>query len=103
MAAREWLSEQHGVQLGTLGVTLTKKLARVSGGNIDLKFNEPGALVPALQLLDAVSNASVDAGWSSTGLYTGKDIAFAIYSAVPFGPDIGEYLAWIYYGGGIQL
>ena len=91
------------VQLGTLGVTLSKKLALVSGGNIELRFNEPGALVPALQLFDAVSNGSVDAGWSSTGLYTGKDIAFAIYSAVPFGPEVGEFLAWMYYGGGLQL
>jgi TRAP-type mannitol/chloroaromatic compound transport system substrate-binding protein len=91
------------VQLGTLGVTLTRKLTRVSGGNIQLRFNEPGALVPALQLFDAVSNGSVDAGWSSTGLYTGKDIAFAIFSAVPFGPEVGEYLAWMYYGGGLQI
>ena len=91
------------VQLGTLGVSLSKKMALVSGGNIELRFNEPGALVPALQLFDAVSSGAVDAGWSSTGLYTGKDIAFAIYSAVPFGPEVGEFLAWMYYGGGLQL
>jgi TRAP-type mannitol/chloroaromatic compound transport system substrate-binding protein len=91
------------LQLGTLGVTLTKKVARVSGGTFEIKFNEPGALVPALQLFDAVSNGSIDAGWSSMGLYTGKDIAFAIFSAVPFGPEAGEYLAWLYYGGGLQI
>lgn len=91
------------VQLGTLGVTVTKKLHRVSGGNIDVKFNEPGALVPALQIFDAVSNGSVDVAWSSTGLYTGKDIAFAFFSAVPFGPEVGEYLAWLYYGGGLAI
>jgi TRAP-type mannitol/chloroaromatic compound transport system substrate-binding protein len=91
------------VQLGTLGVSLSKKLARVSGGNVQLKFNEPGALVPALQVFDAVSNGSVAAGWSSTGLYTGKDVAFAFYSAVPFGPEAGEFLAWMYHGGGLQL
>ncbi len=91
------------IQLGTLGVTVTKKLNRVSGGNIDIKFNEPGALVPALQIFDAVSSGSIDVAWSSTGLYTGKDIAFAFFSAVPFGPEVGEYLAWIYYGGGLQI
>ena len=91
------------IQLGTMGVTLTKKLHRVSGGNIDIKFNEPGAIVPALQIFDAVSNGSVEVAWSSAGLYTGKDIAFAMFSAVPFGPEVGEYLAWLYYGGGLQL
>jgi TRAP-type mannitol/chloroaromatic compound transport system substrate-binding protein len=90
-------------QLGTMGLTVTRKLHRVSGGNIDIKFNEPGAIVPALQIFDAVSNGSVEVAWSSAGLYTGKDIAFAIYSAVPFGPETGEYLAWLYYGGGLQL
>ncbi|MFZ0850833.1 MAG: TRAP transporter substrate-binding protein [Hyphomicrobiaceae bacterium] len=91
------------IQLGTMGVTLTKKLHRVSGGSIDIKFNEPGAIVPALQIFDAVSNGSVEVAWSSAGLYTGKDIAFAMFSAVPFGPEVGEYLAWLYYGGGLQL
>jgi TRAP-type mannitol/chloroaromatic compound transport system substrate-binding protein len=91
------------IQLGTLGVALTKKLHRVSGGNIDIKFNEPGAVVPALQIFDAVSKGTVDVAWSSTGLYTGKDIAFAFFSAVPFGPETGEFLAWMYYGGGLDL
>jgi TRAP-type mannitol/chloroaromatic compound transport system substrate-binding protein len=90
-------------QLGTMGVTLTKKLHRVSGGSIDIKFNEPGAIVPALQIFDAVSNGSVEVAWSSAGLYTGKDIAFAMFSAVPFGPEVGEYLAWLSYGGGLEL
>ena len=50
-------------QLGTMGVTVTRKLHRVSGGNIDIKFNEPGAIVPALQIFDAVSNGSVEVAW----------------------------------------
>jgi len=91
------------IQLGTLGVAVTKKLHRVSGGNIDIKFNEPGAIVPPLQIFDAVSNGSVEVAWSSTGLYSGKDITFTLFSAVPFGPEVGEYLAWLYYGGGLQL
>ncbi|MBM3539982.1 MAG: C4-dicarboxylate ABC transporter [Alphaproteobacteria bacterium] len=34
---------------------------------------------------------------------TGKDIAFAVFSTVPFGPDGGEYPAWMKYGGGEKL
>ncbi len=90
-------------QLGTLGIAMTQKLAKVSNGSIDMKFNEPGALVPALQIFDSISTGALDAGWSTPGYWTGKDIAFAMFGSVPFGPSAGEYLAWIYYGGGHKL
>ncbi|MBL8669853.1 MAG: C4-dicarboxylate ABC transporter, partial [Alphaproteobacteria bacterium] len=90
-------------QLGTLGISLAKKITRASGGSLDMKFNEPGALVPALQVYDSISQGAVDAGWSTPGYWTGKNLAFGWFGSVPFGPNAGEYLAWIYYGGGRQL
>jgi len=82
---------------------LPEKIARASGGEIELRFNEPGALVPAAQAMDAVSAGSVDAAWAGAGWYSGKDTAFNMFSTVPFGPGIGEYLAWMYQGGGLPL
>jgi TRAP-type mannitol/chloroaromatic compound transport system substrate-binding protein len=82
---------------------LSQKVARASGGEIDLKFHEPGALVPAAQAMDAVSRGSVDAAWAGAGWYSGKDVTFNLFSTVPFGPGIGEYMAWMYYGGGLQI
>ena len=90
-------------QLGTLGVNLTEKIAAASGGDIEITFYEPGALVPALETFDAVASGSIDAAWSTPGYWAGKDPTFAMFSAVPFGPASGEYLAWIYYGGGLEL
>jgi TRAP-type mannitol/chloroaromatic compound transport system substrate-binding protein len=90
-------------QLGTLGVHLVEKIERASGGDIVITFNEPGALVPALETFDAVASGSIDAAWSTPGYWAGKDPTFAMFSAVPFGPAAGEYLAWIYYGGGREL
>ena len=90
-------------QLGTLGVSLSEKVERSTGGNIRLKFFEPGALVPALEMFDAISAGSLDAAWSTPGYWVGKDETFAMFSAVPFGPRAGEYLGWIYYGGGNEL
>lgn len=75
----------------------------ISGGMIDAKFFEPGALVPAGQYLDAVGNGSLDAAWTVSGYWTGKDIAFAMFASVPFGPGAGEYLAWMRHGGGEKL
>jgi TRAP-type mannitol/chloroaromatic compound transport system substrate-binding protein len=87
-------------QLGTLGKKLEATVAAVSGGEIELKFFEPGALVPALEVFDAVSNGSVDAGWSTPGYWQGKEPALALFSAVPFGPEAGEYAAWLFHFGG---
>jgi len=91
------------VQLGSLGVSLSKKVERISGGSLRLKFFEPHALVPPLELFDAVASGSLDAAWSRPGYWVGKDEAFALFSAFPFGPRPGEYAAWMYYGGGKEL
>ncbi|MET0670003.1 MAG: TRAP transporter substrate-binding protein [Xanthobacteraceae bacterium] len=89
--------------LGPGQVALTEKVRKMSNGSIDMRHFEPGALVPASQYFDAVSNGSLDSAWSGLGFFTGKDIAFALFSSVPFGPEMGEYLAWMRVGGGEQL
>ena len=91
------------VQLGSLGVSLSDKIERVSGGNIQIKFFEPHALVPPLEMFDAISAGSLDAAWSTPGYWFGKEKALALFAAVPFGPRAGEYGAWMYYGGGQEL
>lgn len=90
-------------QLGTLGVRLSDQMEAVSGGSLRFKFFEPGALVPALEMFDGISAGSLDAGWSTPGYWTGKNEAFALFAAVPFGPRAGEYLGWYYHGGGKEL
>jgi TRAP-type mannitol/chloroaromatic compound transport system substrate-binding protein len=89
--------------LGPTQLNLAETIRKISGGSIDIRFFEPGALVPASQYLDAVGSGSLDAAWTVAGFWTGKDIAFAMYGSVPFGPEAGEYLAWIKHGGGEQM
>ena len=89
--------------IGEAPVKLAKKLDRVSAGTLELRVNEPGALVPALQAIQATSQGSVDAAWSNAGFFASTDSAFNIFATVPFGPGIPEYLAWIHNGGGLQL
>ena len=91
------------VQLGTLGKRYETLVDMVSGGNIKIKYFEPGALVPTLEIFDAVSSGSVDAGWSGSGFWAGKVPALQFFTTVPFGPEQGEYLAWMEFGGGRQL
>ena len=89
--------------LGPSGHRVADYAKAMSGGTIDIKFFEPGALVPASQYFDAVSNGSLDAAFTSAGYFVGKEIALALFASVPFGPGVGEYLAWLEYGGGNKL
>ena len=71
---------------------------------LKVKVYEPGKLVPPKEILESVSKGQVNAGWSTPGYNTGLlGTKAAIFSAVPFGPDAPEFLAWIYYGGGRDL
>lgn len=90
-------------QLGGLAKRLEKEIWRVSGGAIEIGFHEPGALVPPLEMFEAVGSGAIDASFSSPRFQAGRIPALELFSAVPFGPSAGEYLAWIYFGGGRQL
>jgi len=89
--------------VGDAGPLWTGKLEDVSGGRIKIKYFDPGKLVPVLEIFDSVSKGAVDAGWASAGYWIGKLPAAALFSAVPFGPNAMEYMAWIYEGGGLEL
>lgn len=91
------------VQLGDQGRLLEQRIGALSGGTMEVKFFEPGALVPALEIFDAVSTGAVDAGWSAAGYWAGKVPALQFFTAVPFGPSAGEAIAWVYFGGGLEL
>ena len=89
--------------LGTSALRYSKNIERMSGGDFKLKFFEPGALVPANEGFDAVSKGSLETAWTTAGYDVGKYPALAFFTAVPFGPSMGEYFAWKKYGGGDDL
>lgn len=90
-------------QLGTMGKRFSEQISLVSGGNIEIRFYEPGALAPALEGFDAVSYGAIEAGWSTPGYWAGKEPALQLFGSIPFGPDAPEYLAWFYFGGGREI
>jgi TRAP-type mannitol/chloroaromatic compound transport system substrate-binding protein len=103
----QWkMASAFGSKLPHLGTSATRFVDNVkvmSGGSLELKFFEPGALVPALECFDAVSKGSVESCWTTPGYHTGKYPALAFFTTVPFGPQIGEFLAWKWFGGGNEL
>ncbi len=89
--------------LGAAQARFLQMSNEMSHGSIDIKFFEPGALMPGSQYFEGVSNGSLDMAYTASGYFTGKDMAFAMFTTVPFGPDSGEFLAWFDYGGGNEL
>jgi len=89
--------------LGTPMPRVAEQLDLVSGGKVKMKVYEPGKLVAPFEILDAVSSGKVNAGYTTAGYWAGKIPASPLFSAIPFGPEAGEYMAWLYYGNGRAL
>ena len=90
-------------QLGTLGKWVAERITAVTDGQIVVEFQEPGAIVPALEVFDAVASGAVETGWSTPGYWAGKVSSLQLFASVPFGPEAGEYLAWLKFGGGREI
>lgn len=91
----------HLTGLGSTPKWLAENVNAASGGNLKIKIYEPGKLIPPKEMLDSISKGQINAGYTTPGYNTGKlGNKGGIFSAIPFGPDAPEFLAWIYYGDG---
>lgn len=93
----------HLPALGTPITWVSEKLNLVSNNTIKMKIYEPSKLVAPLEILDAVSTGKVNSGYATAGYWAGSMPAASLFSAVPFGPEAPEYMAWLYYGNGNKL
>ncbi len=73
-----------------------------SGGRLDIKAFSAGELVPAMEIFDAVSKGSFDAGHDWPGYWKGKNEAFITVASVPYGLDAELYNIWLYERGGLE-
>ena len=89
--------------LGDVYRDLPTEVSRTSAGTLELIFREPNTLVPAADTVKAVSEGRVPAAWAGAGWFAANDSAFNLFSTVPFGPAMGEYMAWLFNGGGLEL
>ena len=89
--------------LGDNPVYVADLIERASAGAFKLNLFEPGELVPAFSVTDAVRDGKVEAGYVWLGYDQGKIPAAPLVSAVPFGMEPWEYSAWWYEAGGREL
>ncbi len=89
--------------LGSTIKWIEDRISVASNGSVKMKVYEPGKLVAPFEILGAVSKGKVNAGYSISGYWEGKIPGASIFSTVPFGPEAGEFLAWMWYGNGRKL
>jgi TRAP-type mannitol/chloroaromatic compound transport system substrate-binding protein len=82
---------------------LAERVRALTGGRFDIKVYPAGELVPALQVLDAVQQGTVQIGQSASYYYIGKNPALAFDTCVPFGMTARQQAAWLLEGGGAAL
>ena len=81
-----------------------KKVNDMTGGDLKIEVLPAGAVVPAFNLLDAVSKGTLDGGHGVLVYHYGKAQALALWGSSPaFGMDANMLLSWHKYGGGKEL
>jgi TRAP-type mannitol/chloroaromatic compound transport system substrate-binding protein len=81
-----------------------KKVNDMTGGDLKIDVLPAGAVVPAFQLLDAVSKGLLDGGHGVLVYHYGKQTALALWGSGPgYAMDANMLLSWHKYGGGKEL
>ena len=82
---------------------MCKRIGEMTGGKFQIRCFAGGEIVPALQVVDAVQNGTVEMGHTASYYYVGKDPCFAFDCALPFGLNSRQQQAWVTFGGGQKL
>ena len=81
-----------------------RKVEEMSGGRLKINIVPVDTVVPGSQLLDAVSQGTLDGGHSIPVYWFSKNVAASLFgTGPPFALDGEGMLGWMYYGGGQEL
>ncbi len=82
---------------------MAKAVAEATDNKFQIQVFAAGEIVPALQVLDAVQNGTVEMGHTAAYYYFGKDPTFAFGTSVAFGPNQRLNQSWFHQGGGKEV
>ena len=80
-----------------------KRVAEITDNRFQIQPFAAGEIVPGLQVLDAVSNGTVEIGNTALYYYWGKNPAFTFGTALPFGLNTRQHISWLQWGGGQDM
>src|SRR5512141_3401223 len=82
---------------------MAKRVAACTNGKFQIQVFAGGEIVPPFGVVDAVQSGTVQAAHTAPYYFWGKDPAFALDTAVPFGLNARQTNAWQIFGGGNEL
>lgn len=82
---------------------MAKKVREMSGGKFEISVHAGGELMPPFGIVDGLQGGTVEMGHTVPYYYYGKNPAFALGSAVPFGFNARQMHAWMNHGNGRKL
>lgn len=83
--------------------TMAKAVSDATDGKFQIQVFAAGEIIPALQVVDAVQNGTVEIGHTASYYYFGKDPTFAFGTSVAFGPNQRLNQGWFRLGGGKEV
>ena len=75
----------------------------MSGGKFEISVHAAGEITPPFGVVDAVQQGSVEMAHTAPYYFFGKNEAFALGCAIPFGLNSRQMTAWMYEGNGLKL
>lgn len=75
----------------------------MSGGKFEITVHAGGELMPPFGVVDGVQNGTVEMAHTVPYYFYGKNPAFALGSAIPFGFNARQMNAWMAHGNGRKL
>eukprot|EP01012_Entosiphon_sulcatum_P052336 TRINITY_DN7193_c0_g1_i1.p2 TRINITY_DN7193_c0_g1~~TRINITY_DN7193_c0_g1_i1.p2 ORF type:complete len:360 (-),score=93.18 TRINITY_DN7193_c0_g1_i1:14-1093(-) len=81
----------------------SKAVKAMSGGKFEISVHAAGELMPAFGVVDGVQNQTVEMCHTVPYYFFGKNEAFAIGAAIPFGLNSRQMTAWMFEGNGRKL
>ena len=88
---------------GEQPIWVTERIKKASNGAFIIEIFDPGEIVPAFAINDAVSDRKVQAGWTWIGYDQGRIPASSLIAAAPFGMEPTAYVGWWLFGDGRKL
>ncbi|MHC4045546.1 TRAP transporter substrate-binding protein [Bradyrhizobium sp. 23AC] len=80
-----------------------KRVAEITDNRFQIQPFAAGEIVPGLQVLDAVSNGTVEIGNTALYYYWGKNPAFTFGTSLPFGLNTRQHISWLMWSGGQDM
>jgi TRAP-type mannitol/chloroaromatic compound transport system substrate-binding protein len=80
-----------------------KQVKAMSGGKFEVSVHAAGELMPAFGVVDGVQQGTIEAAHTAPYYFFGKNEAFGLGCAIPFGLNSRQMTAWMYEGNGMKL